>query len=81
MAATSDKTVVRVGLRFDQSGASLNTDCNVILIDQDGKLYPFWEITPDVSNWAVVLMQPIMQDELLTEVAPNISNSATKSKP
>ncbi len=78
VAVTSDKTVLQVALHFDQPGVLLATDWNVILTDQDGKLYPLRNITPDLPNWAVVPVQPEAGGGQGTEPAPNVPDNATK---
>jgi len=42
----SDKTIFQVSLDFDKPGMSLNTDWNIVLKGQDGKLYPGHRHTP-----------------------------------
>ena len=48
VAPAGDKTIFQVSLDFDKPGMSLNTDWNIVLKGQDGKLYPAIDITPEM---------------------------------
>lgn len=47
VAPDKDKTVFQVSLRFAQEGMSLLSDWNVILTDEDGRVYPLTDVTPE----------------------------------
>lgn len=50
VAAASDKTLLQVSLRFDQPNMALNSDWNVTLKDDQGRIYPLQFIESDSQN-------------------------------
>lgn len=50
VAAASDKTLLQVSLRFDQPNMALNSDWNVALKDDQGRIYPLQFIESDSQN-------------------------------
>lgn len=50
VAAASDKTLLQVSLRFDQPNMTLNSDWNILLKDEQGRIYPLQFIESDSQN-------------------------------
>jgi hypothetical protein len=68
VAPASDKTVLQVSLRFDQSQTWLNSDWSITLTDKNGSVYPLTNITPDVSDGKTKIYEtlPFTGKETLT---------------
>lgn len=51
VAPASEKTVLQVSLRFDKPNTHLNTDWNVTLTGDDGRIYPMTEVLFDSNDY------------------------------
>lgn len=53
VAMSADRTVLQVSLHFDQPGVSLAAPWNVTMRDNQGRIYPLVDITPEITDIGV----------------------------
>ena len=53
VAMSTDRTVLQVSLHFDQPGVSLAAPWNVTMTDNQGRIYPLADITPEMTDIGV----------------------------